>query len=439
MFASIELIGYGLCAAAFAATMAAVALAVLCRRLRVPAPSLLLAALGLTTLWAAAIALSAWDVRAPDWSLLELARTLAWQAYIFVLLGRLGDGSRHVLMAGAGLVGLVLAATDLWQGAPETVLTINHAAHVLMAVVGLLLLENLFRNSDADGRWAIKYLCFGLGSVFAYDFFLYSDAVLLRHIDGHLFAARGFTDALAVPLAAIGLRRAKSWPLRLSRRLVLHTAALLGSGIYLLIMSGVALSLRELGEAWGPVVQAIFLTGAGVLLVTLFSSGSARSRVRILLVRHLFRERYDYRVEWLRFIRRLSGNEPEADLAYRVVRAVADILDCPSGGLWLLDEEGGYLPAAAWNFGQGLPAERADGGLARLLAKHQGILDLDVWKADPGRVSAMPMPAWLATHPRAWLVLPMMHREHLLAFLVLGRPRAPRDLDWEDDDLLATI
>ncbi|RMD78996.1 MAG: PEP-CTERM system histidine kinase PrsK, partial [Gammaproteobacteria bacterium] len=39
---------------------------------------------------------------------------------------------------------------------------------------------------------------------------------------------------------------------------------------------------------------------------------------------------------------------------------------------------------------------------------------------------------------QAWLVVPLFHREALLGFAVLARPRAPRELNWEDYDLLRT-
>ena len=38
-------------------------------------------------------------------------------------------------------------------------------AEIVMTVVGLLLIENLFRNSGREARWAVKYLCFGIGGI----------------------------------------------------------------------------------------------------------------------------------------------------------------------------------------------------------------------------------------------------------------------------------
>src|SRR5690606_5989379 len=40
---------------------------------------------------------------------------------------------------------------------------------------------------------------------------------------------------------------------------------------------------------------------------------------------------------------------------------------------------------------------------------------------------------------RAWLIVPLMQADDLIAFVVLGRPRAPRGINWEDRDLLKTV
>ncbi|MBT8429991.1 MAG: PEP-CTERM system histidine kinase PrsK, partial [Gammaproteobacteria bacterium] len=47
---------------------------------------------------------------------------------------------------------------------------------LLYAVLGMALVEQLFRNTPVQQRWGIKYLCFAIGAQFAFDFYLYTDA-----------------------------------------------------------------------------------------------------------------------------------------------------------------------------------------------------------------------------------------------------------------------
>ena len=44
----------------------------------------------------------------------------------------------------------------------------------------MTLVEQLFRNAHPQHRWGIKFLCFGLGGMFAYDFYFYADAMLFK-------------------------------------------------------------------------------------------------------------------------------------------------------------------------------------------------------------------------------------------------------------------
>ncbi len=51
-------------------------------------------------------------------------------------------------------------------------------SHVNFAVIGLILIEQLYRNTISEQRWAIKFICLGLGGVFIYDFIIYSKSLL---------------------------------------------------------------------------------------------------------------------------------------------------------------------------------------------------------------------------------------------------------------------
>ena len=49
---------------------------------------------------------------------------------------------------------------------------------LLAAVLGLVIIEQLYRNTRPEQRWHIKFLCYALGCTFAYDFYLFSDSLL---------------------------------------------------------------------------------------------------------------------------------------------------------------------------------------------------------------------------------------------------------------------
>lgn len=414
-----------------------------------------------TVLWAAWLAGDSWQngVRFTlTGHVLEIVRGTAWlifladvlftnaperqRTYTAVRLGIVATGS---FAAALGLLPALVPSLAALAG-PSTVLT----GHLALAIFGLALSENLLRNVSSDARWNLKFLCFGIGSIFGYDFFLYSQALLLRQIDGDLYAARGITNALAVILLAVSVLRSQTPGGRQPRReivvshsLVFHSAALLGTGAYLLIMAGVGYYIRQYGGSWGGVLQMAFFFGAGILLVISFSSGTVRGYLKTFVGKHFFKYKYDYRDEWLRFIRTISEAEQNVQLPERVIQAVADIFDSPEGGVWLRQHDRLVLKST-WNLSR-WNLETAEAHLERgsalidFLERSHSVIDIDELRGEPSRYEGATLPQWLSVIPRAWLIVPLVHHDELRGILILGKPRASKQVDWEDRELLGTL
>ena len=158
-------------------------------------------------------------------------------------------------------------------------LLVNTGGRVAIAVIGMLLVEQFFRNMPEKSRWGIKFACLGLGSLFMFDFYLYSDAMLFRKINIEIFAARGLVDALIVPLFIMSIARNPKWSegVLVSRRILFHSATLFGTAFYLLAMAAAGYYLKFFGGNWGTALQVAFLFAAAILLLILLFSGSLRS------------------------------------------------------------------------------------------------------------------------------------------------------------------
>lgn len=314
------------------------------------------------------------------------------------------------------------------------------AGHLVLALFGLVLVEHLFRNSPPQQRWAIKYLCLGLGGLFAYDFYLYSNAVLFNTVDRELWDVRGFIHILVIPLIAVSAARNPQWSLDVfvSRRMVFHSAAILGAGTYLTLMALGGYAIRFLGGDWGTLAQVIFLFGAVLLLFALMFSGQVRARVRVFLSKHFFNYKYDYREEWLSFIGALASEEPGPGLSERILQALAAIVDSPGGLLWVVDEQTGRFELASeWN-ATGPAAVAADDALVEFLKTSEWLVDLDEWAVAPEVYESLTLPAWLAAIERAWLVIPLFQNRRMIGMVLLLQSRAAHTINWEDRDLLKT-
>ncbi|TWI68998.1 putative PEP-CTERM system histidine kinase [Pseudoduganella lurida] len=408
----------------------------------------LLAACLLTAAWSCAVAVQDWYVLGIDMAVparvLEALRTVAWTVFLAVLLAPSGLPLKGLLAAVALLATVQMAAGELAPvtiGAAGTVPVevrqaqmITIVARLLLAVIGVLLVEQLYRGTPQRARWGIKFACLGLGTLFMYDFYLYSDALLFHRLRPEIWAARGLVDALCVPLLAVSAARNPGWRLglSLSRKVVLHSATLLGCSVYLLAMAAGGWYLRSVGGAWGPVMQLACFIGAGVLLAGLLFSGTARARLRVFISKHFYQTHFDYRDEWRRFTGALSHMAAAPGEA--AVQAIATLVESPAGALWIC-RDGMYQPAAQWNLPAQHGAEAAGSPFCQLLEERQWIVQADREPAARPQ-SGTALPAWLHGVPGLWLVVPLMLHGRLFGFVALTRPRTSVTLNWEVYDLL---
>lgn len=323
-------------------------------------------------------------------------------------------------------------------GPPQRLVLLDSLA---MAVFSLALVEQLLRAASADRVWSIKPLCFGLGGAALFDLYLYSDALLFNRIDVDAFSIRGFVHALVVPLVAISTIRSRAWKNRivLSQRATLQSVTLVAVGIYLLFVAAAGYYVRYFGGDWGRSFQLALLFSALLVLVILSFSGSMRAKFRVLVGKHFFNYRYDYREEWLRFTNALSSQDGFSAMGEHVVRGLADMVESPAGALWVRDPSGRFFAqTACWNMPVMRETEDAESTLARFLLESGWVINLEEYRSLPRRYEQLDLPEWLTSLPNAWLVVPLASGNTMTGFVVLATARTRIDVNWEINDLLKT-
>lgn len=411
----------------------------------------LIVASAITTLWSALLTFEAMRGSLPFVVLYvaEIVRDTVWLFALAALAGAVAPrafvvGVRVlcVLLLLAPFIAAVLERTNILVVDPTLFLS---RAGLVLALVGLVLLEQIYRNSPPAARASLRYFTIGVGVLFAYDLFLYSQAELLRGVSPDAWHARGVLNALAVPLIAIAARRNPDWSLAIfvSRQVVFYTATFLGAGIYLVVMALGGYYVREIGGTWGRVGQIVFLAGAAIVLANLVASTSLRRQAQVFINKHFYRNKYDYRVEWLRFIRTLSAIEEE-DVRRTAVQAIAQIFASPGGVLFLRDDtDRRFVPYAAWPMRMDsvpmLEALPSESELAQFLTRKQWIVDTHEYRCSPDVYGNMMLPTWLQASEQMRIVAPLLQLERLVGFIVLYDPPPPFELTYEDRDLLKTV
>lgn len=408
---------------------------------------LLIGASIVTVIWATLIAMQGKTPTIPLAGVVtaEFLRAGVWMMFLSNLASAVGVSSltrrlAHLTWAGALVIALLLwwQSSGLSMDASGAVMVPGGLA---VALMGLILIEQIYRNAPAQTRPALKYILFAIGGLFAYDLFLYSQAFLFKAISTDAWNARGLVNAMLVPFLALAVRRNPNLSLELfvSRHVVFYSTTLTAVGIYLVAMSAGAYYIRLFGGTWGGVVQIVFVAGGIGILLALLTSGSLRGRLRVFLVKHFYKNKFDYREEWLRLIGEMTTQSGGRDLYAMPVRALSHIVGSDGGSLWLYDETRKiYDCRASVGTEEIFETLHEDDSLVEFLQDRHWIIEMEEWRRHPENYANLAMPSCLIKDSGTALIVPLLLGEKLTGFVVLHAGQRTEGLDYEDRDLLKT-
>lgn len=347
-------------------------------------------------------------------------------------------------------VTLVSGIVAHWRSATADALLVHAlgASAMIVATGGLLIVDGAVRRASAGLRMPVMAVAGGFAMLWAYEL----NVQLIGALTGkpawtliHLLPAVALMILPTFVLAGMDVGRER---IRLSRTAAMRTMVLLGVAAYLILIGLAGAVARLIGGDYGELAQGLFLIvalGAGGLLLL---SRRTRAWLSVMVSKHFFEHRYDYRAEWMRFTATLAqgakedGSDDDRNLHRRVAKALAELTGSPGALLLLPDAQGAFRVAEQWLW----PAGVEDGAALPLrtsfmLQETRHIVDLDTERRGDRQAEGdggedLAIPAWLLADTRARVVVPVLHFQRMIAVAVLHRPAVSRPLDWEDLDVL---
>ena len=347
-------------------------------------------------------------------------------------------------MAAAAIVGLFLASAqigdhpgDLSPGLRWLLLAAAFGCVVDLALACLALAGADLQPALESARPAVR---FAMAPLFAVGL---AGLAMPNTLSATGPATGSATGPATGPVTGPGVGRAAA---PAARRLGLVAAA---TGAALLL---VGLLAERLGAAAGPVFGLALGLPAALAVLAAALHPSAGRRLEAWTGRIWPSHRYDYREVWPDFVDVLTGADPRPsdDLPERVIRAVAGTVGARAGAIWLAEGDDRYrrLVVHGWRAtacgsgaAPGLAAafaacphgrERSGGNGTRHDTRTASLLAYS-WPAD------VDWPDFLPPRDTVWLVLPLLLKQGLFGFLLLGNPPRPRPLDHEDRELLRLV
>lgn len=404
------------------------------------------AALSLTAIWSLSIAFTGVDRL--ETGMLESLRNCAWLTALFALPGVRGEGqaerSRGFAAVYAVLVAILLAQsiTELLGSISEpgnaTKLAATATAlllRMIWAIGALMFIARLFSSVAPPMRIRIAPIMAALSAMWAYDLLLYASAWFQRDSTSLLFASRGLIMACLTPVIALSVRPSGASAIRPSRKLTERGLGLfVALAMLLVVLTGVAFLDRISIPLLRVIATGVIFASIVAALVVL-PSERFRAYVKVMVAKHVFAHRYDYRSHWMAFADTIGRSRAtDVSIYERAIKAVADITESPAG-LLLLTEGDRLIVHSQWNWPEEAPlGASVTGEWVRKLGSRNWVFDIDQHRA----VHEPALPSWLAESRTAWALVPVIHFGQLIGALLLARPSVSRRLDWEDFDMLRT-
>ena len=314
---------------------------------------------------------------------------------------------------------------------------------LVLSIITLMCVEQLFRNIDQNRQ--IKLLCLNLGMMFIFDIYLFTNSLTTGQLDQDLWQARAVVSVAGATIMLLGAlvlnpTSQESASFSLSRPIAFYSTSIITAGTMIVILVLGSLYVRNLSGTWGTVVYTLFLFASVLSLFVVFASSTARQFLSVLINKHFFSHKYDYRTEWLKLISRLSQPTMPGEINKRGFDAVREMVKSTGGALWVKEDH--HLKLVHQqniNVKYPLLDEAEDSDFCTILRKQQ-------WVFIPGALdNGMParyneyLPDWIKSIPNVWLILPLLTEHDLFGFMVLTKPKVDASLTWEDRDLLKTV
>ncbi|PCK09787.1 MAG: PEP-CTERM system histidine kinase PrsK [Alteromonadaceae bacterium] len=319
--------------------------------------------------------------------------------------------------------------------------TLIIAQGILFSIVCLLSLEQLYRNINFYRL--IKLLCLGLSIVFVFDAYLFSQHLIFSELDPNLWQARAAVSMAASTLMIIGVATfiqpiQQSAKLTFSRPIIFYTTSLTIAGALLTTLSIGGYYVRSYGGNWGTVIYTLILMAGLIFLAFVFTSDKLRKRISVLINKHLFSYKYDYRSEWLKLINQLSIPANASDASVRAIKVSADLFKCEGGALWL-KRSNILVPVCQINTNIDVSgtSESSSSPFYKAL-KQEWVFAPNSPNNDLAYNNSI-LPQWINRIDNIWLLFPLLTEDDLIGFMLLTYSKDYMPISWEDLDLTKTV
>ncbi|MBN1142302.1 MAG: PEP-CTERM system histidine kinase PrsK [Deltaproteobacteria bacterium] len=310
-------------------------------------------------------------------------------------------------------------------------------ALLLYFILALAQLEKTLTVLPALEKWRVKFELVGAGVILAMFIVYYSQGLLYRTLNMSLVPIRNGVELAGLGMMFYsGLRRGGLSGLYVSREIAFRSVVVLIIGIYFLGLGLMGEGMRYLGASSQETFfwLVAFLVGAAMAMVLL--SETVKRKLKIYLHKNFYRQKYDYRNQWLEFTRSITGKSNVKELGGAILSFFSATFAVPSAALFLWnEEESAYTCAVSLEMEPSGPGFSRASPLVRYLAERHWVFNSRDVVPEIDEKSREFLARYRVSH-----IVPLEFEERLEGFIVLGRSVNQGEVaTYEDFDLMKVL
>ncbi|UZP67550.1 PEP-CTERM system histidine kinase PrsK [Desulfovibrio mangrovi] len=230
-------------------------------------------------------------------------------------------------------------------------------------------IEVSLASAEHGVRWKVKYALLGAGTIIAVHVLFYSQALITRMINMDYLTLKSFGVIIGCVLFYYSEAVRNGSGVMLSGRKMARSAVSILAGVYLLGLGVVLEGYRYFGATFSKyaLISLLFCVALGGAIM-LFSD-RIRRKLRLQMYTLFFKEKYDYRKQWMELTRNMSTARNTSELLHIVLVHMCETFGFAGAGF--------------------LPADRTDPCTLRTGVFHELPLFADVPRDDSKALFAM--------------------------------------------------
>lgn len=307
---------------------------------------------------------------------------------------------------------------------------------MIFCVAALVDIEAVFASIRGGDRWKLKYEFLGVGSILGVFISYFSQGLLFQSVNLGLLPARSGVLILAALLIGYSrLFRGQSRRVVVSRYVFYRSFTLLGVALYLLAVGLTGQFIRSFHISLSKDALLLAAVVSWVAFLALLFSEEVRSRVRVLVAKHFFASKHDYREQWRGFSSALASCRSLDAVQRVIIEAYVSTYGLRSAALYV---------RAAGGESFSLGAAQGREGLPRCFVPSPGLVGYfvetgRVLNPRDGEYTPTPEEDEFFRNNQAWLLVPLLAGSRLEAVALFGEQFAAERPTYEDYDLMKIL